>query len=363
MTTTEFRPDYAPCPGELVTEYLEMLGISARALARRCGRSAKLMSEILTGKATLEPETALQLERVLNVEATIWLQMEAAYRLLIARKEEQAQMAHAIAWARTFPMADLYKRKILARTRNDADTVQQLLRFFGVASVNACQEYATSLGVSYRHSPSFDSNRNALFTWLRMGEVEANQMSCADYDRTAFLAALRTIRGLTTKPIDEFLPAMTEACAEAGVVFLIVRPLSGMAVSGVSRWLGPRKALIQQTLRHMANDHFWFTFFHEAAHLLLHSRKNVFVDGGPSGGTNDTEEDEANRWAAEFLVPPRSMADFINQSEFNPQRVRRFAAEIGVAPGIVVGQLQQYGVIEYSRFNQLKGRYQWSGDE
>jgi addiction module HigA family antidote len=360
MTDMHFRPDYAPHPGELLAEYLYARGFSARELARRCGRSPKLITEILTGKAALEPETAIQFERVLDVEATIWLNLEAEYRLLLARQEEQARLAEAIAWAKSFPLSDIYKQNILPKPKSDSDAVRDLTKFFGVASVDACRAAFASLGVSYRHSPSFASDRHSLFVWLRVGELEAEKIDCNNFDRSAFLEELRAIRRLTGTSIDEFLPAIRTACANAGVAFVITPPLGRLAVSGVSRWLSPRKAMIQQSLRHMSNDHFWFTFFHEAAHLLFHSRKTVFVDGGSRGGSNADEENEANRWATAFLIPPQAMATFMSSAEFSEQNVRRFAREVDVTPGIVVGQLQQFQAISYSQLNQLKERYRWT---
>jgi HTH-type transcriptional regulator/antitoxin HigA len=131
-------------------------------------------------------------------------------------------------------------------------------------------------------------------------------------------------------------------------------------LSGVSRWLTPRKALIQQTCRHMADDHFWFTLFHEAAHILLHSRKTVFVEGKKDVSGTTAEEDEANSWAANFLIPRSAMAQFIAAGEFSLGSVRRFAREQEIAPGIVVGQLQKAGAVGWNSFlGQLKVRYQW----
>jgi addiction module HigA family antidote len=359
MSSPQFHPDYAASPGELLGVYLHVLGISARELARRCGRSAKLITEILTGKAGVEPETALQFERVLNVEAAIWLNLEAEYRLLRARKLEQIQLAEAITWARSYPLADLHKRNLLPRSQNNSDTVRNLLKFFGVASVDACNKYLSSLGVSYRHSPSYHSDRNSFFAWLRIGELSAEKINCKDFDRSAFLEALRGIRRLTTKPVEQFLSEIKATCANAGVAFVVTPPLGKMAVSGISRWLSPRKALIQQSLRHMSNDHFWFTFFHEAAHLLLHSRKTMYVDGGPLGSANTKEEDEANRWATEFLIPPQALARFMSQMEFTEASVRAFATDTSINTGIVVGQLQKFGAISYKQLNGLKDRYRW----
>jgi HTH-type transcriptional regulator / antitoxin HigA len=354
-----FQPDYSLSPGSFLEESLESMGISARELARRCGRSAKLISEILAGKAPIEPETALQFEKVTTVNATVWLNLEAEYRLHLARAQEESQFANAFAWAREFPLKELEDRGVLGPAKDKADSVRKLLQFFGVAGVDACEAAFSSLSVSYRHSPSFQSDRKALFAWLRLGELEAESMVCKDYDRATFLQSLAKIRALSLKNIETFLPEIAQICAQAGVAFVISRPLGKVALSGVSRWLSPRKAMIQQTMRHMSNDHFWFTFFHEAAHVLLHSRKTVFIDGKNLDGATPELEEEANRWATEFLIPPEELSNFIQAGDFSQQAVREFAREQEIAPGIVVGQLQNKRHLNYGQLNQLKDRYEW----
>lgn len=352
-----FTPDYALHPGALLGESIDSMGISARELARRCGRSPKLIVEILSGKASLETETALQLELVTDINAAIWLSLEAAYQLRVARAKDDTRRLDDYAWANRFPLPELKQRNYLPLTKDKPDTVRKLLQYFGVASVEACEEYFLSLAVSYRHSSSFETNKYALFAWLRVGELRAATLPCREYDRAAFQKALHQIRSLTMQSVTEFLPEMTRLCSQAGVAFLVEKPFGGMALSGVSRWLNPRRALIQQTMRHMANDHFWFTFFHEAAHILHHSRKTVFVDG--MDGSNSEEEKEANVWAAEFLVPSAELSQFIARGSFTERSVRDFSNEIGIAPGIVVGQLQKRGHLHYSKLNGLKNRYEW----
>ena len=79
--TYRYQPDYAVPPGSLLKEYLAARSFSNAEFARRCGRSAKLISELVAGKAPVEPTTALQFERVLGMDARIWLGIEADYRL------------------------------------------------------------------------------------------------------------------------------------------------------------------------------------------------------------------------------------------------------------------------------------------
>ena len=79
-TTYSYRPDYAVPPGWVLQEHLKSQGLSPAELARQCGHSAKLISEIIAGKATVEPKTALQFEKVLGLDASIWLGIAARYR-------------------------------------------------------------------------------------------------------------------------------------------------------------------------------------------------------------------------------------------------------------------------------------------
>jgi len=357
----EYSPDHVPAPGALLQRYLDAWDMSAREFSRRCGRSSKLIVEILSGKASIEPETALQFERVLDMPAYIWLQYEANYRLHLAQQEDAKNLQEASRWTEQFPIEEMRARNVLPHTRNSADLIQRVLKFFGAGSIDACNErFAELASVSYRHSPAFKSHEGPLLVWLRMGELAAQRIECEDYDKAKFLKALRKIRTLTTETIEIAAKAMETYCAQAGVAFVIVKPIEKTAVSGISRWLSPRKGLIQQSLRYMSNDHFWFTFFHEAAHLLLHSRKTVFLDGQKIASGNSKEETEANDWSANFLVPRPDFNEFVATFAGTADEVHTFAREQGIDPGIVVGQLQKACIITYhSKLNHLKRRYVW----
>jgi Zn-dependent peptidase ImmA (M78 family) len=110
------------------------------------------------------------------------------------------------------------------------------------------------------------------------------------------------------------------------------------------------------SFRYLSDDHFWFTFFHEAGHLLLHSQQSIFLESDDMAIT--LMEQEANNFAAETLVPGDLRAEML-RLRMNPRDIIRFAVQTGISPGIVVGQLQHHKKIAYSRFNRLKRRYKW----
>jgi addiction module HigA family antidote len=357
----EYRPDYAVPPGSVLEERLEAQGISHAEFARRCGRSPKLISELIAGKAPLEPETALQFEKVLGVDASVWLGIEADYQLHRARAAEASEAAASAKWAKAFPVKEMVKRRCFPPPESGTDAVSKLLAFFGVASVEAWKRRYSRANVAYRHSRAFKSDEAALAIWLRLGEIEAERQDCAEYNEGRFKQAAREIRGLTRIDIEDAWPDARELCNRAGIVLALVKPLQKTALSGAAWWPSARKAVIQLSARHKTDDHLWFTFFHEAAHILLHSKKSVFVDGGDNDDTDF--EAEANEWARNMLVSRRDWERFVRTAPRSKIVVKRFADEQGIAPGIVVGMLQHKEQIPWTHLNGLKIRLEWQETE
>lgn len=358
ITVNQYQPDYAVPPGWILEERLEVHNMSQAEFARRCGRSAKLISEIIAGKAPLEPETALQFEKVLGVSAGLWLSLESDYQLHRAREIDASRSQAVVNWSRAFPINDLVKRGCFERPRDAADAVSKLLGFFGVGSHEAWIGQYGSARAAYRHSPAFKSDEAALATWLRLGELDAEQQECVDYNETQFKHALKEIRSLTRSPIEYSISRSRELCNEAGVALALTPPFPKTALSGAAWWLNPRKAVIQLSARHKSDDHFWFSFFHEAAHLLLHSKKSVFVDDKSRDGTQ--EEKEADAWASNMLVPAKAWQEFIAGSPRSERAILEFAQTQGIAPGIIVGMLQHSRILPWTHLNKLKTRLAWT---
>ena len=357
-----YQPDYAVPPGEILEEQLEVLQMSQVELARRCSRSPKLISEIISGKAPIEPATAVQLEKALGLDARIWLGIEADYRLHQQREAEAVEAAKQLAWAKQFPANELVKRGVMSKTRVKAEPVGAVLRFFGVATSDAWETtYGEKLlpSVAFRHSPSYGSDRYALATWLRLGEIEADNVVTQPFDKDAFLDALAEIRRLTAIRKAESIHETQRLCQDAGVVFSIIKPFPKTSLHAATRWVSPRKALIQLTARHLRDDQLWFSLFHEAAHVLFHGKRRLYVQ--MKGKQVAEQEEQANRWAADFLIPRKDWRRFSDARRFDAGDVTAFADEQGVAPGIVVGRLQYEKRIHWSNLNHLKVKLVWEG--
>ena len=137
---------------------------------------------------------------------------------------------------------------------------------------------------------------------------------------------------------------------------VLTKEIPKAAVSGAARWLPKKKMpLIQLSLKFKTDDQLWFSFYHEAGHVLLHGRRKLYVDYG--AGNETEEEREANVFARDLLIPPEHIAQLPHLR--SKAIIRRFASSIGVSPGIVVGRLQHDRLMPASHCNDLKKKYEW----
>ncbi|MBE9256660.1 HigA family addiction module antitoxin [Dolichospermum sp. LEGE 00246] len=365
-TTRPFTPDWVSSPGDAIAEFLEERDWTQAQLAERLGYTTKHISLLINGKASLNEETALKLERVLGSTAAFWLRYEAQYRAALAKKEEESRLQGWTFWLDQLPVRELMNQgkipKCVLIAKNKPGVVKNLLHFFGVASPEDWQKCYGSLEVSFRRTREEQSDVGAISAWLRLGEIEAEKLDCPKYSKSKFEKAVQEIRTLTVLPPTEFEPRMQQLCRESGVVLVLVPSIKGAHVSGVARWLNPHKALIQLSLYGKSNDRFWFNFFHEAAHILLHNKENIFLDEWNSRKSLKSElEQEADKWSREFLIPPEYEEE-LAQIRFETDVVD-FAERISIHPAIVVGRLQYDHLIDYSSMNGLKGSFCFQGVE
>jgi addiction module HigA family antidote len=352
-----FSPDWISPPGDTIADVLEEHGWTQAEFAERTGFTTKHISLLINGKASITEETALKLERVLGSTAHFWLNREAQYREALARQQEGSSLEREVGWLKELPIKDMVKFGWIKAFRNIGEQVAECLRFFGVASVDAWRASYEEPIAAFRASKKFKINAASTTAWLRQGERRGAEISGDAFDKAKFRAALHEVR-ITSNESDPkvFVPRLTEACAKTGVAVVIERAPKGCPISGATKWLSADKALLMLSLRHRSNDHLWFSFFHEAGHLLLHGKRMLFIE--MEGMLGNEHEDEADRFACDMLIPP-AMASQLPTLQRNEMAIRRFAQQAGISPGIVVGRMQKEGHLPWSSLNHLKIRYVW----
>lgn len=353
-----FSPDWTSPPGDTLADILAERGWSQTEFAERTGYTEKHISLLINGKASITEETALKLELVVGSNAAFWLSREARYREAHARADEEKALEKEGNWLKKLPLKHMVTCGWVRQFSSVGAQVAECLKFFEVASVKAWEIRYQEPVAAFRASKKYSIEPASTAAWLRQGERAASMIKCEPFDKMAFKKSLIDIRSLCkeTDP-DVFVPKLTEICAKAGVAVVFEPAPRGCPVSGATKWLSPAKALLMLSLRHKSNDHLWFSFFHEAGHILLHGKKMMFID--VERMLTDEQEDEANRFSRDVLIPPALGVRLLRLRPYEVD-VLQFAEQAQIAPGIVVGRMQNEGLLGWNHLNHLKVRYHWS---
>jgi HTH-type transcriptional regulator / antitoxin HigA len=351
-----FAPDFAVPPGTTLEETMEALGMTQRELADRTGLTVQTLNRIFKGEQPITYETANKLELVTGTPAALWNNLEAQYREQLSKIEQVRQMEDNSVWLKTIPVKELTARNILPAVTDKGVVVREVLRFYGVSSVEAWHTIWDQPAAAARRSSIFKSSPGPTSAWLRLGQLQARDIECAPHDKKRFSENLHAIRALTTKHPDEFVPTMRRLCAEAGVALVLVPEINGAPWSGAAEWITPTKAMILVNLRGKSEDKFWFSFFHEAGHILHDSKKERFIDDGKAY-RDQPEEKRADKFAAEILIP--SAHNTAIKAARSAADIQKIAARLDVSPGIVVGRYQ-YLTQKWKNFNALKTKFIWA---
>ena len=239
-----------------------------------------------------------------------------------------------------------------------AQQVAECLRYFGVASVEVWKEKWGCDLAAFRSKKLLDKHKGAIAAWVRQCEHQALSLDSQLYDAQKFKEVLQEARGLTKEEsVEVFIKKLRELCARAGVILAIVPAPKNCPVCGATRWLTPEKALLMLSDRYKSNDQFWFSFFHEAAHLLFHGKKILHIDIGSQIDCDD--EKQADNYASNILIPPE-FAKQLSKITTNEDSIRQFAKDLGIAPGIVVGRMQKEKLLAWkTNLNNLKTKVQF----
>ena len=335
-----YQPTNIPAPGETLRETIDELGLTQSKLALRTGLTLKHINQIIQGNASISPETAVALERSTDVPASFWNALEANYRDHRIRTTEADNLAKHAQWLEQMPISDLRKRGfVTADKRQPGTLLQEVLKFFGVASIEAWHAAWQTPAAAFLQSKAYAVDIAAVAAWLRIGEIDAGRISCEPFDRAGLRKLLPDLRALTTEQPRDFYPELVRLCSKVGVALVLVPEIPGARASGAARFLSPSKAVIQLSNRRKRNDFFWFAFFHEVGHLLLHGKKETFIHFEGKEDDRPDLEDEANDFAGTLLIPP-TFDSRIKRIK-TPAEAAALAHELGIAPGIVAGRYQR----------------------
>lgn len=358
-----FDPQWASPPGASLEKALKHHGVSEKDAARILNLSLSAVEELFAGERKIDPDLSAALEGLTGASSEFWIRRQEQYDRGLEVEEANARRILSAHWYSRIPVSDMKRLGWISNCKRRIDTAKEVARFFSVDRPESWfADYEETLQLSaFKSSNSFDSDPYHMTAWLRQGELIGRSIPCSHWDPEAFRRALDAVRKLTNeKDPAVFIPKLTKICARSGVAVAIVRPISKCRARGATRFLSNEKALIQLSGRHLSDDQLWFTFFHEAAHLLLHGKAQLFVEG--IGQVDERKyEEEADQFAEDVLLNYRDIRCQL-PSKITWKRIVRCALNLGISPGLIVGQLQHKGIIDYKSYSFLKRRYRWDGD-
>lgn len=359
MTKADAQPqekDWFSRPGDSVLSAMRRRRVSAEMLSGHLVGGIAQLRELISGFGEMDDDTAGALSGALGGSTTFWKTRHSKYQADLASSVEQLSAEDADAWLNRIP-APGRKRRITAKTRTLE--LKRRLAFFGVSTLKSWDaRYGPhQRQARFRRSLAFTQHDGATSMWLREGELEASLRETATWSTDELRSRLQDIRALSriSKP-SRFMPRLVKLLADAGVALVVVRAPQGCRASGAARMISPDKAMILMSFRHRADDHFWFTLFHEIGHLLLHEASS-FVDAEGMEG-DDPCEHEANDFAATMIVPKNREPE-LESLWADDATIRRFGVSLGVAPGLILGQLQHRGIVPFGTLQRLRRTWTW----
>lgn len=362
-TVYEFKPDWLHLvpPGFSMKEDMDNIGLSQVEFAKRMDCSTKHVHKLIKGEASITTDTALKLEKVLSYPSSFWLNAESHYRGALAKENEKILLEKDQNWLKKIPLKSMIDFGWIDKYKNKSEQLIECLKFYGVANIKAFETQSQNYQVAFKSSDKFEKNNIAIQTWLRKGEIEAEKIICKPFDKKNIQNILSNLRALTLiVNADDFLPKLTDLCAECGIAVVFAPTPTKCPMSGATKWISPDKALLLLSLRHKTNDHLWFAFFHEIAHILKH-KKQLFLEGKKEFSNDEKLENEADKFASDLLIPADKNSQLKELK--TAKSIKKFAKEIGIHEGIVVGRLQHKKIIPWSYFNDMKATYNWLKNE
>lgn len=351
-TLHQYYPQTVSHPGNTLSEILLEKDMGAKEFAVRTGKPEKTISDVLNGRSGITHEMAILFEQVLKIPAHFWTNRQKKYDEYLARLEYQKTIEEGIQWAKTIPYAKMATLGWVEPALKPENKVINLFEYFEVSNTKAYYDYYHNqkLLVNFRISLKENENAGAIAAWLRQGEIQANTIEVPEFDKNKLKEILPKLKRIMAMQPDNFLSQIQELCNYAGVKVVHTPCLPKAPIHGSTRWLG-NIPLVQLSGRYKRNDIFWFTFFHEIGHILLHGKKYISIENIEYDGENQAYEEEANSFSADIVLSQIEEDEILRNAPLNDSDIIRFAKKFGTHPAIIIGRLQHKRLVPYGLGN------------
>ncbi|MCR5520260.1 MAG: HigA family addiction module antidote protein [Bacteroidales bacterium] len=336
-------------PGETLAEKLKEMEMSVKEFAVRVSKPEKTIFAVISGNSSITTDMAISFEMVTKIPASFWLRKQQMYDEYKVRKQREEEAKASIEWMKHFPYAEMVKRSWIESVKTPEERVRALFEFFGFSTEKAWSDYylRQELPLAFRISLSSTKDPHAMSVWLRRGELQAKaEEQKTSFDEKKLKTMIPEMKQLMVDEPDDFFPRLQALCRECGMVLIVTPTLPKAPINGATRWIKDTP-VIQLSGRYKGYDHLWFNFFHEVGHILLHGKKDIFLEKAGISGQDETKEKEADNYASDVLLAKSDELEFLRNASFSRAGILDAAKKYNTHPSILVGRLKHLGVMEY----------------
>ena len=287
------RSTIATPPGATIKEQLIERGMSQKEFAARMNMSEKHISKLINGEVLLTTDVAVRLEMVIGVPARFWTNLEAIYREKLIKAEVENSMDADVEIVKKFPYNEMAKLGWVPETRNPNEKVINLRKYLEVVELSLLNNSQITR-IACRRLAVTEKSDLALMAWAQQAKLIAREIKISPINIKGLTGLIPTLRKLTLSKPNEVCPRLKESLAECGVALVFLPHLKGSFLQGAT-FMDGGKIVVGMTDRGKDADKFWFSLFHELAHIVLGHI-------GQNNGTTDEDEKNADNWAAEALI-------------------------------------------------------------
>ncbi len=336
-------------PGVTLSEKLKEMGMGVKEFAVRVSKPEKTIFAVIGGNSSITTEMAVSFEMVTKIPASFWLRKQQMYDEYMVRKKREEDAKASLEWMRLFPYAEMVKRAWIAAVGTPEERVRNLFEFFGVSSEKAWADYYLNqqLKLAFRISLSSAKDPHAMSVWLRQGEIQAQaERSNVAFDEKKLKAMIPAMKQLMVNEPEDFFAQLQDICRSCGMVLIATPTLPKAPINGATRWIRDIP-VIQLSGRYKGYDHLWFNFFHEVGHILLHGKKDIFLEDAGLTDQDEAKEKEADAFASGILLSFADEREFVISGSFSEEAIYDAAKKYNTHPSILAGRLKHLHIMKY----------------
>ncbi|MBQ9731380.1 MAG: HigA family addiction module antidote protein [Bacilli bacterium] len=338
-------------PGYYIKDYLDEIQMTQDEFAKRLGITGKQLSLLLNEQANITSDIAYKLSRLLGSSIEMWLTLQAKYDAYIIEMKEKENFEEEKIIYKMIDKDFLVSMNIIDKKDKISEGIAKLRTASTVSSLKLHTN--KDIFCSYRGSLKKEESIENIVcknVWVSIAFNLAKNIETKQFNEKLLKDNLMNFRDMTIQKPEYFIPKIKELLSECGVAFIVLPSLKNSRISGAVKWIENEKAMMAVNTRGAFNDRFWFSFFHELQHVLQ-KRKRILLLNEFSDQMEYIYEYDADMFAQEILIPKEKM-DMLKK--YDEASIIDFAKLINIHPGIVVGRLQNEGIIQYSQMNHLK---------